>query len=344
MIRNSVDPSLVWAGKTGGGWIKDETYTAPVVEPVVVQQEPVVVQEEPSVAKEAQELATATGVSNNGSTSSYTAPASYTAPEYDADKVATQLQALNFGGDYINSDTSTVAGQLDSLLKSDSPYIKEARRSALEMSAGRGLQNTSIAAGSGERAAIQSGLPIAQQDAGTYASSDLATQGAVQALTGMQGNAIIEGALKEQDYTFQGTENAYNRAHELTIQDNNFTQQDSILSSQQAHETNMAAINYGYNESLQNLQTSSSELMQKMDLDYQESRDFQNMSTTIMDGYQTDVTKLLSDLNFLESSPETINSTMASLENITRNNINFAGSMAGIPKDIMDTYLSNAFA
>lgn len=70
----------------------------------------------------------------------------------------------------------TVQGQLYSLLRSDSPYIQEARARAVREANKRGLQNSTLAAQSGEVAAIQSALPIAAQDAETYSRQALANQ------------------------------------------------------------------------------------------------------------------------------------------------------------------------
>lgn len=62
-------------------------------------------------------------------------------------------------------ETTSVATKLDSLLSSDSQYIKAARASGTQQAAKRGLLNSSIAAGAAETAAITAALPIASQDA-----------------------------------------------------------------------------------------------------------------------------------------------------------------------------------
>lgn len=72
----------------------------------------------------------------------------------------------------------TVAGQLEGLLSSDSPYINEAEARAMQTANARGLLNSSIAASEGEKAAIQSALPIASQDASTYFNQSLTNQAA----------------------------------------------------------------------------------------------------------------------------------------------------------------------
>ena len=76
----------------------------------------------------------------------------------------------------------TVAGQMNGLLKSDNPYIKNARSQGKEHAASRGLLNSSIAAGASEKSAINAALPIAQQDASTYNQFELSTHNADQAI------------------------------------------------------------------------------------------------------------------------------------------------------------------
>jgi hypothetical protein len=77
-------------------------------------------------------------------------PASYTAAQ------------TNVTGDQL------VENRLNGLLSSDNPYIQRARTRSSEAASGRGLLNSSIAAGAGEAAAIDAALPIAQDDARRY--------------------------------------------------------------------------------------------------------------------------------------------------------------------------------
>ncbi len=66
----------------------------------------------------------------------------------------------------------TVQGQLNTLLNDpNSRYLNQARAEAQRQAATRGLGNSSIAAGAGVRSAIQSALPIASQDASTWAGA-----------------------------------------------------------------------------------------------------------------------------------------------------------------------------
>lgn len=71
---------------------------------------------------------------------------------------------------------SLVANQMSGLLANGSPYMDQARLSGMNSAASRGLLNSSMAAGASQQAAIQSAMPIAQQDAATYSTQDLENQ------------------------------------------------------------------------------------------------------------------------------------------------------------------------
>lgn len=68
-----------------------------------------------------------------------------------------------------------VSKQLTKLLGEGSPLIERARTKAMETAASRGLQNSSIAAGAGEAAAIDSMLPVAQGNAAALMQNRMAT-------------------------------------------------------------------------------------------------------------------------------------------------------------------------
>ena len=76
----------------------------------------------------------------------------------------------------VREDVGTVEGRLNRLTEGGGRYIQQAERGAIRSAAGRGLINTSIAAGAGREAAIAAALPIAQQDASIYERERLENQ------------------------------------------------------------------------------------------------------------------------------------------------------------------------
>lgn len=64
------------------------------------------------------------------------------------------------------SGTSQVMSSLEQVIGANSPYIANARRRGLEVAATRGGINSSIAAGSSERSALEAAMPLVQQGLG----------------------------------------------------------------------------------------------------------------------------------------------------------------------------------
>ncbi len=97
-------------------------------------------------------------------------------------------------------ESETVEGRLNNLLSENSTYMQSARASGERTAQSRGLLNSSLAAGASQQAAIEAGLPIAQQDSTSMVNAGMAGyQGQIQgALNTQQGS--IEGELARQSY------------------------------------------------------------------------------------------------------------------------------------------------
>lgn len=100
---------------------------------------------------------------------------------------------------YINREVQpedTVAWQMDKLLDEQSPYITQARQTGKEYAASRGLLNSSMGAQASQRAAIESALPIAQQDASTYFSQGINNQNLANQFALARQNAGMQGVME----------------------------------------------------------------------------------------------------------------------------------------------------
>ena len=120
----------------------------------------------------------------------------------------------------------TVQGQLTGILAANSPLLQQARAASLAQMNQRGLTNSSMAIGAGQEAVIKQALPIASQDATTFANAgqlntNLANQNAQfntgQTNTGLQFGAAAtnQAALANagaQNQASQFTEAAKNQA------------------------------------------------------------------------------------------------------------------------------------
>lgn len=115
-------------------------------------------------------------------------------------------------GKFDPNDPTNSASQLDAITSSNSPYIQLAEQQGLISAAGRGLENSSIAAGAAQAAATQAAEPLATQNAGEAAqaaeqNAALATQVSEQNAS-LQTNANLQNAqLGTQASEFNTGEN-----------------------------------------------------------------------------------------------------------------------------------------
>ena len=134
---------------------------------------------------------------------------------YDAaNAAATGYYAGNAGLTQLTPDSNqTVQGQLTGILAANSPLLQQARAASLAQMNQRGLTNSSMAIGAGQEAVIKQALPIASQDATTFANAgqlntNLANQNAQfntgQSNTGLQFTA---GATNQAALANAGAQN-----------------------------------------------------------------------------------------------------------------------------------------
>ena len=74
------------------------------------------------------------------------------------------------------AENQTVAGQVKGIIDANGPLSQQAEAAARGAASARGLSNSSMAIQAGQTAVLNSALPIAQQDAGTYSRQALQNQ------------------------------------------------------------------------------------------------------------------------------------------------------------------------
>lgn len=174
-----------------------------------------------------------------------------------------------------------VRNQLTDLLADDSKYIDLNRADARRFAATRGLGNSSIAAGAGVRAAIQSALPIAQQDAATYAATQAANMDALNQGTmqerqianeqlaaareaQMRSEAIgaanqdamrarqLQLQLQREALAFEGEQAALGREHELGRMGYEFNLQDMFANNTMGRDLTRMGAEYEWRDRFAN--------------------------------------------------------------------------------------------
>lgn len=150
------------------------------------------------------------GGSNKGTTgtTSTTGTTTSTAPIFTGANV-TAPAALTL------DPNAYVSNQLTNILAKDSPTLQLARTRAAQQANARGLFNSSIGAEAGEVAAIQTALPIAQQDAQTVGQVGQFNTEQTNLFNREQNNFQREAALKTSDQTFQANQETVNFARQL---------------------------------------------------------------------------------------------------------------------------------
>jgi hypothetical protein len=257
-------------------------------------------------------------------------------PEYQdydagwASKAISDNVSIAPGSTYVDPGTYTVAGQLQQLLGEDSPYIAESRRQAVEQAGSRGLLNSSTAAGAGQRAAIESALPIAQQDAETYSKFGLQEQQARNTLGTVQAEAIVSGALNRHQAA-------------LTQQNQNIQNQYTALMRSADAQTALYLQDFQqqYETGMQVLQGEQDRVLQREQLSAEKSAQIASETSAVMQNYQISVENLMSDPDFLSMGSEAVNNAINELQNLASNTIGFIGASRGVDlSEFVDEYFA----
>jgi hypothetical protein len=111
----------------------------------------------------------------------------------------------------VNSN-QTVAGQVESILDKGGPLMARTRALAREDMNRRGLVNSTMAIQAEQAALYDRALPMAQQDAQTYANADSQDVDSINRAREFGANASNQFGLQGNDQRFQSTERATDRS------------------------------------------------------------------------------------------------------------------------------------
>lgn len=286
-----------------------------------------------TLSQEAQDAATAAGVGFN---QVKTSEENREPPEfatYDAEATGQQLdENINFKNSqsYIDDAKSTVAGQLNSLLSTSNPYIQQNQKLAEETAGAKGLKNTTMSVLAGREAAINAALPIAQQDAQTYATFAGKQADAEYNQETIQGEAIVSGQMNIQ-------------AAEISDTHQNISNQFNALLTGASEQSKifLTDVQGSYNKAITELETASNHLLQQMQLDYATQESAASNVSGLLQNFQITVENLLSNPELLTFGADAINSAIDESRKLTSNAIMTTGATYGIDlTDIVEEYLS----
>jgi|GEM_PF-6715047 len=178
----------------------------------------------------------------------------------------------------VNQQTETVAGQMDSILATDSPLMQRARTLAAQGMNQRGLVNSSMSQGAGVAAMIDRATPIAQQDAQTYSNRSLANLDAVNGagqFNAAQANQLLSqnlniAANKElatAQQKFQSAQADLDRAFQAVQQDKSIKAQTDLQSAQMSFQQAQNQLDRAQQLSISNAQVASNERLTMAQID-----------------------------------------------------------------------------
>jgi hypothetical protein len=142
--------------------------------------------------------------------------------KFKAETLTSMAGGMQGATSYSPSDNALVSKQLTTLLSQDSPWITAARARTSQYANRRGLLNSSIAAGEGEKAATEAALPVASADANAFFTAQRDNASAANTFARDANAFSREGALSalragydmasaDRGYSFQAGESAAER-------------------------------------------------------------------------------------------------------------------------------------
>lgn len=282
-----------------------------------------------SISAAGQEVAKQTGVAYEEAAK----PSEADWAEYDVTRAAEDVAVgapVKAGETYV-TDKSTVAGQFTSLLADESQYIRLARERGKEFKAERGLLSTSMAAGAAQTAAIEAALPIAAQDAKTFAQAQQIQQQTEAEQQKFAAEAIISGELAKQ-----------NAAIKQTHQDVQNTFQSMMASADAQGKVLLQDMQNQHSTMLTEMENTSRELLQSEQITAAKAETMKGQASAIMQNYQISVENMLTDPDFLEMGAEAVQNGINQMQTLARNSIKFLGASFGENMDaIVNQYLKD---
>lgn len=234
--------------------------------------------------------------------------------------------SITTGSEYLTPETR-VSEQLTNLLASDSPYMKQVEAQSAERANQLGLLSSSMAVGAGQRAAIESALPIAQADASMAGQLQLGQQAAEydisQDLISTQLNAdylthksevenLYAGAMKAADTEtaaiYQDAQNKWNYDIQVSLKDFDNQWSERLANGQVSQER--------YN----NAMTSIGQITQNT---------------------SSNVAALLADPDIASMDAEVVASMLQNIQDHSLASIEFVGGVGGINPDELQVLLDS---
>lgn len=226
---------------------------------------------------------------------------------------------------------STVSGQMEGLLSKSSPYMELARTGAKEEFNRRGLLNTSMAVGAGEKAAIESSLPIAQQDASTYGQSLLANQQATNVAAGQGAELGTQTELANVAAENRITEAQTQLSAEQQLSQQQAGLQEGLMGAEVANKERFAAFDADIRTRLAGVQQRYALQLENLSQGYEIEKNLDTAMGTMYDGALRSIATVLNDPGM--TSAQSTSAVKVLIDNLG-SGLNFMAGISGKPKGV----------
>ena len=252
----------------------------------------------------------------------------------DAQKLIDE-SALKEGSSYITPE-ATVQEQLSRIIDEDSKYMQTARRRAQEQAASLGLAGSSMAVGAAHRAAIESALPIAQQDAKTYATAQLAQQKTANEMSRMKAESDLSALAREHVYQIDTEKLKFSKQADIIAEQaklrGNAEMEMAVTKMKQTWDA----------ETKEHLARLDAELTMKMnqqEIDAREREYASKTSSQIMAAAYGTINDLMGNADFMAGyadNPEGLTAVFNNFINLAKDQVRFIGASAGLTEEYTD--------
>jgi len=229
---------------------------------------------------------------------------------------------------YEASQDELVSAQVSRLLGENSSYLQMARAQAQQAAHARGLSNTAMAAGWGQSAAIQSALPIAQQDAGYFQNRGLEDQ-----------KGIISSHLQKQKWDIDKDLLVTDIASQEKQQQVGIAANKALQAQQDAAYMERLQVEISARSDLQSAQNAAESYRQKVEIAAQQKlaelefdRETQVQLTdsmgTLSQQFQRETAEILTNPDFKTAADR--NKALQSSAKAYQDSVNLMASLAGV--------------
>lgn len=155
----------------------------------------------------------------------------------------TQAQASGTSG-------TVVQDYLNNLLSLDSSYMRNATQQGMNVAGGRGLMNSSLAAGAAQASNINASMPIL----GEIMQLNNQREGQLYQAEQSQFDRDLNAATTNANQAFQGSENLYDRQHQSSMQSNQFAYQSQEAAADRQMQSSLQQQSLNHQANLQQSQ------------------------------------------------------------------------------------------